>query len=386
MSPARKSVTKARRKASTARGPERPAIPQPYLGRLEAVRDELKKRKLDSYIVQFMPDQRWLTGFTGEDGLALVTSDAVRLLTDGRFSETADVEAPWAVKVLRQNRGPEETAKAIKEAKVRRVGFEPRHMNVHGLMALAKLVKGAKLEPASEVVAPLRQIKDQSEIGYTLGAVRVAQQAFERVLKLIKVGMREREIAAYLDFVMRDLGADGSAFETIVAIGPNSSLPHHLPGDRRVQMGSHILLDWGARVRGYVSDLTRVVWVGSIPDQLARIHRVVEAAHDKAIAAVKPGVTAGAIDQVARSHIKKAGFEKQFSHSTGHGIGLQIHEGPGLRRQAKEKLRPGMIVTIEPGIYLPGVGGVRLEDDVLVTEKGREVLSSLPLEYQILGA
>lgn len=377
----------ARRPAvATIAKPARAAAPapsSPYRERIDRVRADLRTRKLDALLVQGEADQFWLTGFTGEDGAVLLTHTQTILLTDGRFQETAALEAPWARPVIRQKRGPEATASEIHAAKLRRIGFEPAQLSVHAYGGLSKLLKSAKLEPATDLIGPLRMCKDDNEIACILSAVRVAENAFKRVLQLIKVGMREREIAAYLEFVMRDLGADGAAFEPIVAIGPNSALPHYRPGDRRVEPGQVILIDWGARVRGYVSDLTRVVTVGSIPDQLAKAHRVVREAHDKAIAAVKAGVSAGALDRIARAHLKRAGLERQFNHSLGHGIGLQVHEAPGLRKLATEKLRPGMVVTIEPGAYFPGVGGIRLEDDVLVTAKGCEVLSTLPLEFRI---
>lgn len=358
--------------------------PAAFAERLARVRAELRSRKLDGYLIQSLLEQRWLTGFTGEDGAVLLTADQTVLLTDGRFDQTADREAPWATKVLRGSRGPEATAEWFGKLRLKRVGYDPAHVTVATFAGLSKAARGTKLESAAGIIAGLRECKDTGEIANVLAAVRVAQGAFERVLKLIKLGMREREIAAYLEFVMRDLGADGAAFEPIVAVGPNAALPHHHPGDQRVEAGQVLLIDWGAKVRGYVSDLTRVVWIGNPPDALERAYRSVRAAREKAIEAVRPGASTGGLDKIARSVIKRAGFEKQFNHSLGHGIGMAVHEAPSLRKTATDKLRPGMIVTIEPGVYLPGVGGIRLEDDVLVTERGHEVLSSLPLEFRIL--
>lgn len=175
-------------------------------------------------------------------------------------------------------------------------------------------------------------------------------------------------------------GAQEVAFRPIVASGPNASLPHYEPGMAAITRGVGVLIDWGARVDGYVSDLTRVLWPGSIPPQWVKAYEVVRAAHAKAIAAIRPGVRASAVDRAARRHIDETGFKGRFTHSVGHGIGLQVHESPGLRRKATERLQPGMVVTIEPGVYLPGEGGIRIEDDVLVTATGCEVLSSLPTD------
>ncbi|MBK8913438.1 MAG: aminopeptidase P family protein [Phycisphaerales bacterium] len=383
--PARRPApAKAPKPSRPARTPApQPAPPAPIAERLARVRTELRTRKLDGYLVQSPLEQRWLTGFTGEDGAVLLTADRTLLLTDGRFDQTADREAPWATKVLRASRGPETTAEWFGKLRLKRVGFDPAHVTVSTFAGLSKAARGTKLESATGIIAALRECKDTGEIANILAAVRVAQGAFERVLKLIKIGMREREIAAYLDFVMRDLGADGAAFEPIVAVGANAALPHHRPGDQRVESGQVLLMDFGARVRGYVSDLTRIVWIGNPPDVLERAYRCVRAAREKAVEAVRPGASAGALDRLARDVIRRAGFEKQFNHSLGHGIGLAVHEAPSLRKTSTEKLGPGMIVTIEPGVYLPGIGGIRLEDDVLVTERGHEVLSSLPLEFRI---
>lgn len=350
----------------------------PYAGRLARFRAELAVKKLDSFLIQDRMDQYWLTGFTGESGQVLVTPAAVILLTDGRFDQTAEIEAPWARKVLRKKRGPEETAKETKRAKLGKIGIEPSHMTVGWYAELTKLLKPAKLVSASGIINSMRQCKDADEVATVRNAIRIAEKAFQDLQGWLKPGMTEQYVTGRLEFEMRQLGAQGPAFAPIVASGPTASLPHYESGPREIAADTCLLIDWGARAGWYVSDLTRTIWPGSIPAELGRVYEVVREAHDRAIEAVMPGLKASKLDRVARDIIHKAGFGKQFSHSLGHGIGLAVHESPRLAQKSDDVLRPGMIVTIEPGIYLPGVGGVRLEDDVLVTDTGYEKLSTLP--------
>ena len=216
-------------------------------------------------------------------------------------------------------------------------------------------------------------------------AVAAAEKAFRELLALGRkgwVGRSEGELAAELEYRMRLAGAQGPSFDTIVAVGPHASLPHYRPGATRVESDCLVLIDWGAKVGGYCSDLTRTVRVGRIPPRLAEIHGVVERAQAAGIRAVRSGIAAGSADRAARDVIEAAGYGKQFVHGLGHGIGLEIHEAPGLGRKAKARLRPGMVVTVEPGIYLPALGGVRIEDDVVVTPDGCRRLSSLPRDME----
>jgi Xaa-Pro aminopeptidase len=355
--------------------------PDPYSIRINKLRDEITRRKLDAYLIQDRMDQYWATGFTGEDGLVLLTHRAVVLLTDGRFDEAADLQAPYARKVLRKKRTPDETVRELRRCKVKRVGFNPDHMNVGEYEAFKKLGAPIRLVLADGLVTPHRACKDAGEVERLRVAIRVAEQAFERVRQWLRPGQTEREITAQLVYEMQRLGAQGETFPSIVAAGASSSLPHYEPGDRKLAENDILLVDWGARVDWYGSDLTRVLWLGSIPDRLKEVFNVVREAHDRAIEAVRPGVKAKAVDHVAREIIRKAGYGQLFNHGLGHGLGIVAHESPRVNRVSKDTLKPGMVITIEPGIYLPGVGGVRLEDDILVTETGYEVLSTLPVEF-----
>ena len=354
-------------------------IPRPHLERVARLRTLLERRKLDGYLVKNRMDQYWLTGFTGEDGYVLITPRKVVLLTDGRFSEAADVEAPWAVKVLRKQRTPQRTADELRKCKLTRVGFDPGHFTVAEHKATQKAARPIKLVEVPGAILDMRLIKDAGEVTAIREAIRVAEQAFRKVVRWVKPGLTEAEISARLAYEMQNLGASEVSFPTIVAVGANASLPHYEPGRGVVRDGQGILIDWGARVGWYVSDLTRMIWVGRVPPLMKKIEKVVRDAHDRAIAAVKPGKTCHEIDTVARNVIAQAGFGPHFGHALGHGIGLDVHEAPRVGQETQIKLQPGMVITIEPGIYLPGKGGVRLEDDVLVTESGCEVLSSLPL-------
>lgn len=354
-------------------------MPETIAERLARFRAAMAAKKLDGYLIQDRMDQYWLTGFTGESGQVLVTQSAVTLLTDGRFDETADIEAPWARKVLRKKRSPEETVKEIKRAKLGKVGYEPAHMSVAWFADVTKKLKPAKLVAAGGVINEMRQIKDVGEVDAIRKAIHIAERAFKDLQGWLRPGMTEQYVAGRLVFEMKQLGAQTAAFEPIVATGASASLPHYESGEKPIATDTCLLIDWGARAGWYVSDLTRTIWPGSIPAKLGKVYEVVRAAHDRAIEAVKPGVKASTVDKVAREVIRKAGFGKQFTHSLGHGIGLAVHESPRLGMKSDDVLKPGMVVTIEPGIYLPGLGGVRLEDDVLVTASGAETLSSLPL-------
>ncbi len=360
-------------------------IPAPYRDRLGRLRAVLSRKKLDAYVVLSRPDQYWLTGFTGEDGGLIVTPRSVVALTDGRFRETAEREIPWARAVVRKTRGPDTIVRELKRTRAVRVGFDPDRTTVSMHDEIRKDLRPAKLVKAARVVADLRVCKSAEEIERIREAVRCAESAFRAVCVWLQPGVTEQEVAARLVYEMAQRGSEGPSFPPIVAAGANGSLPHYSPGRVSIRANEPILIDWGARVGGYASDLTRVICLGSIPPRIGAIHEIVRTAQRAAVGAVRPGITAGQLDEVARAIIRKAGYGPQFAHSLGHGLGLDVHEAPTLRSKSAVSLEPGMVVTIEPGIYLPGAGGVRLEDDVLVTEQGHEVLSSLSLGHEVAG-
>ena len=364
------------------RSAQPPQPPEHLADRLRRLRHEMRDRKLSAVLATSLPDQFYLTGFDGEDGAALITPRAVHLITDGRFDQQADVQAPWARKLVRK--GPLEPAIARLAGRFRlaRIGLQPDTLTLQQFRQLAAALKTTRLAPAPDLIHHLRMQKDPTEIQAIRRAVAIAERAFVKLRPSIRPGQTERQIAARLEYLMRTLGADGPSFPTIVAVGPNASLPHARAGDQSATSGSAILIDWGARLGMYCSDLTRVLFVGRIPPRLGKLYQVVLDAQLKAIQAIKPHVAANRVDAVARRRIRAAGFGQNFRHGLGHGLGLQVHEQPRIAARSKTQLLPGMVFTVEPGIYLPGLGGVRIEDDVAVTPDGVQVLSTLTKDLQ----
>jgi Xaa-Pro aminopeptidase len=353
------------------------------------VRNAMKELKLDALLLTHPPDLAYLTNFTGDDSVGIITQKDFFLVTDFRYKEQADLEAGWLKVSLRDAKMADALAKVIAASKARRIGFEANFTTFGQVTALDKAVKEAKngfepeLVPLEDVMSNIRKVKDDQEIDLIRKSVAIAEEAFEAIRDEIKAGESENHIAGLLVMELRSRGASGSSFPPIVAAGANSSLPHYRPGDTLVQQDQPLLLDWGALYKGYCSDLTRTLLVGRVSQKIKQIYKVVHEAQLAVIDFMRPGVTTMQADRVARDIIEKAGFGDQFGHGLGHGIGRDIHELPTLRKTGgEEELRPGMVVTVEPGIYLPGEGGVRIEDDVLITHSGCEVLSSLDKTFE----
>jgi Xaa-Pro aminopeptidase len=357
--------------------------------RQKRVRDAMKALKLDALLLTHPPDLAYLTNFTGDDSIGVITEKDFVLVTDFRYQEQAEQEAGWLKLRIRDGKMSDALAKALFDLKVARVGFEANFTafgQVHALDRAVKEIKGAgpiELVPLEDVMTNVRKVKDDHEIDLIRKSVGVAEEAFEAIRAEIKVGLSENHLAGLLIFELRSRGASDGSFPAIVAAGANSSLPHYRPGETLVQRDAPLLFDWGALYKGYCSDLTRTLMIGRVSARMKKIYSVVLEAQQAAIAFLRPGVTTLQADRVARDVIEKAGFGKQFGHGLGHGIGRDIHELPSMRKNGgEEELRPGMIVTVEPGIYLPGEGGVRIEDDVLITHSGHEVLSTLDRSFE----
>ena len=349
--------------------------------------DRLAKRhtraRVDAYLISKPEDVSYLSGFTGEDSALLTGNGWSVLVTDFRFAEQAPSECPGSEIRLRANRRSlaDELVALINERGVRSVGVQGDHMTIGQERALAKKLRKKRLRPLADLMVELRSVKDDEEVRLTKKAVRIAEAAFRRLIaKGAKhlIGKTERQIAAEMEWSMRSLGADGPAFDMIVATGANGSMCHYRPADRKIKRGDPVLFDWGASIDGYRSDITRVVFTGEPKPKMREIYNIVLRAHDAAVAAVRPGASCGSVDAAARKLIADAGYGNEFGHGIGHGIGREIHESPHVSPGNKQRLRKNSIITIEPGIYLPGVGGVRIEDDILVTTGGRERLNSLP--------
>lgn len=355
--------------------PQRPS--EMIAGRLRRFRREATRRRVSALLITNPQDYLYLTGFSGEDSAVLLTGRAVHVITDGRFSEVVRTECPWATTWLRRGTLNAKIAEVCKSKKIRALAVQSDHLCVSGFAELAKLTGIRRLRSAPPIIPDMRKIKQPTELTTMRKAIRIAEEAFAATRASIRIGQTELELAARLEFEMKKRGSSAPAFPTICAEGPNAALPHAHPGRRKVRKGSAILFDWGARWSGYCSDLTRMVFVGSIPRKIAEVYGVVLEAQQRAIAAIRPGRRMSDVDAVARDFIAAAGYAEAFSHGLGHGLGLDVHEPPSLSWRSKEKLEAGMVVTVEPGVYLPGVGGVRIEDDVLVTPRGRRVLSRL---------
>jgi len=348
--------------------------------RLKPLRARLRDAGCDALLVTNPADIRYLTGFVGDDSFALVPDRGkVTILSDFRFDEQIDREAPQAKKVIRDQSLFAEVEKQVNRRGIKKLGLQQAYMTLGHRQRLVKHIGAKRVKAIDDGLIEQRAVKTDDEVKVIRRALKIQQQAYLETLDFIKPGMTEREAAAYLEYRMMALGADGPSFHTIMAAEPNGSLPHAIPGPRKLANRKSLLIDWGARFNGYCSDLTRVVSFGSMPREVREIYRVVLDAQMAAIDAIKPGKKLSDIDAVARDWITDAGYGDRFGHSLGHGIGLDIHEQPTLSERSKGTLEPGHVVTVEPGIYLPGVGGVRIEDDVLVTERGHTVLSDLPI-------
>lgn len=359
--------------------------PKAYLkARHKTVRAALKELKLDGLLLNHPPDLGYLTDFTGDDSVGIITDDAIHLVTDFRYQEQVGLEAGWVKLAIRDENMAQTLAETLYAAKVERIGYEANVTTVGQAAALERAIKELKrpkpieLVPVEDVMANIRMVKDDHEIDLMRKSVALAEEAFEAVRDQIKVGLTENHIAGLLISELRSRGAMRASFDPIVAAGTNTSLPHYRPGEQVVRKNEPLLMDWGAVYQGYCTDLTRTFMIGRVTQKIRDVYKVVLQAQKTALAFLRPGVTSIQADLIAREVIEKAGYKKYFGHGLGHGIGREIHELPSIRKNGAEvELRPGMIVTIEPGVYLPGEGGVRIEDDVLITHGGCEVLSTL---------
>jgi len=351
-------------------------------GRIAAYRRRMKASNIRASLITNPHDYFYLTGFTGEDSAVLMTPKDVHLISDGRFDEAIKAECPWATVWMRKKLLNDEIAKVCKELKIKSLAIQHENMTLADHDALHKLAKSTRLRRSPPITSDMRELKDETEVRLIRKSIRVAEDAFIAMRDAIRVGDSEIEMAATLEYEMKRRGSSVPSFPTICAEGANAALPHAHPGKRKAKKGSAVLFDWGATLGGYASDLTRMVFIGSIPPRIKEIYPIVLEAQMRAIAAIKPGERMCDIDKVARDVIAKAGYAEQFNHGLGHGMGLNVHESPSLSWRSKAKLKAGMVVTVEPGIYVGGIGGVRIEDDVLVTARGSRMLSRLSTKLE----
>ncbi len=343
--------------------------------RRETVAAGLAARKLDALLVSFSPNLRYLSGFSGSNGNLLVMPGEAILFTDPRYQIQAAQEVNCAVKIAK-GALVLDIAATIARRRLRRIGYEPARMTCDWFDSLnSRLPMKASLEPVSGWIEELRAIKSPGEQALIRRSVETNSRAFEQTAARVRVGMKEQDLAAELEYRMRRLGAEKPAFETIVAGGVRSALPHAQPTQARLESGGLVVVDMGAVQDGYCSDMTRMLFLGTPPAKVKRTYRAVLEAQLAALDAVRPGVTTAHVDGQARRVLKSYGLDRAFIHSTGHGLGLEIHEPPRIGRRDKARLQAGMAVTIEPGVYLEGFGGIRIEDTVVVTATGCEILT-----------
>jgi Xaa-Pro aminopeptidase len=355
-----------------------------FLERRQTVAADLAKHRLDALLVSFSANLRYLSGFTGSNGSLLVLAGRAIFFTDPRYQIQARQEVSCQVKI---SKGPlvEDIAATIARLRLRRIGYEPARMTCDWLDSLrSKLPARASLEPVAGWIEELRMIKSIAELERIRRSVETNSRAFEQAVKRVRAGTTERDLAAELEYCMRRLGAEKPAFETIVASGERGALPHAQPTTAPLEPGGLVVVDMGAFQEGYASDMTRMLFLGSPGPKVRRTYRAVLEAQSAAIQAVRPGVSTAHVDRQARKVLDSFGLGKAFVHSTGHGLGLEIHEPPRLGKKDKGRLETGMAITIEPGVYLEGFGGIRIEDTVIVTANGCEILTPTSKDLRIV--
>jgi Xaa-Pro aminopeptidase len=336
--------------------------------RLQNLRNLMKKRDIEAFVIYKFVNVTYITGFTGDDSVALVTHDKAIFITDGRYTEQAQKEVK-DFEVIEHKTGIKEVLKEyIKTLGIKKLAFEESIS--YGQYRELKEFLEIELIPQANLVETLRMVKDEEEIENIKKAQNITDKAFEYLLNFIKVGMTEKEVALELEYFMKKQGAEDLSFDTIVASGKRSSLPHGKASEKVIEKGDFVTIDFGCKVNGYCSDMTRTIVMGKANEKQKEIYNIVLEAQQKAIANLKAGLTSKEADLLARSVIEEKGYGKYFSHSLGHGVGLEVHEAPSLSFKKEEILKEGAIVTVEPGIYIPYFGGVRIEDMVLLKEDG----------------
>ncbi|MFC7440944.1 M24 family metallopeptidase [Laceyella putida] len=343
--------------------------------RILRLREKLTEQGIEALLVSHPMNRRYLSGFTGSAGVVLVTASEQILITDFRYVIQVQEQAPHMTLVQHQGAIYQTVGDQCRKLGITTLAFEQEHLTFAEFLQLKEAAGQIKLLPTSGVVKELRMVKDAAELAVMKEAARIADEAFSKILGEIKPGVRENEIAFKLEFTMREMGATSSSFDMIVASGKRSALPHGVASDKVLEHGDLVTLDFGAYFQGYASDITRTVMLGKPSEKQKEIYDIVLEAGKRTIEALRPGMTGKEADAIARDYISAHGYGEYFGHSTGHGLGMEVHELPMLSSRGETVLAPNMVVTVEPGIYLPELGGVRIEDDVVITETGCEVLT-----------
>ena len=344
----------------------------------------LKEEKIDALLITDMVTIRYLSGFTGSEASVIMTPEAFFVLVDLRYTTQARREAPL-FHISRISRRTEDTARLISRLKIKKVGIDAKSITYADYKELEERLAKTSLVPVREPLSRLRMRKEGGEINIIREGIGIAAYGFNQIKDQIQPGKAERDVAVALEFALRKAGAEKMSFDTIVASGKRSALPHGVASNKKIRTGELVTIDFGIQYQGYCTDETCTVVAGTPTQKQKKVFGIVKEAHDRAIDKIKPGASSKKVDSAAREYIERKGFGKYFGHGTGHGVGLSVHEEPRLSPLTSEVLEEGMIVTVEPGIYIPNWGGVRIEDMILVTRDGREVLTVLPKRLEVLS-
>jgi Xaa-Pro aminopeptidase len=353
--------------------------------RIERLRKRIKQFDLDAFLITSLVNIRYLLGFAGSNGIALITSDLSFFVTDRRYREQAKQQVHNAEILIGKQDLLAELKKKNPLNSGAKLGFEAMHLTVKQFSHLKKTFPAVKLIASERIVERIASVKDPEEIDNIKQAAAICVQVFDEILSFIKPGTRELDISAELSYRTKLRGSERDPFEPIVASGPGSALPHAASSSKRIQAGDLVILDFGAVVNGYAADFTRTVVIGKPSDKQKEMNEVVHAALQLSESTTKPGIIGKNLDQVARNYLKQRGYAQFFMHSLGHGVGLAVHGLPRIGELSNDPLEVGNVIALEPGVYLPEIGGVRIEDDFVVTQEGVENLTTFPRELFSVG-
>lgn len=348
--------------------------------RINKLQNKLKEKEIEAFLITKKENVRYLSQFTGTAGKLLITQNESIFITDFRYLDQAAEQTEGHQIEEISSDFIENFAELLKRKNINNLSFESHDLNFKTYQKLKEKLNLKSFNPQDSLVENLRIIKDQKEIKKIKQAVAIADQGFQFLLNFIKPGKTEKEVALELEFFMKRKGGEANAFDFIVASGKRGALPHGVASNKKIEKGDLVTIDFGTVYQGYHSDITRTIAVGEVDSKLKKIYEIVLTAQKKVIAEIKAGMSCFDADKIARDLITEAGYKENFGHGLGHGVGLEIHENPRLSYTAEGLLKAGMIVTDEPGIYISGLGGVRIEDDLLITEEGCQVLNSAPKE------
>ncbi|MEH7456847.1 Xaa-Pro peptidase family protein [Bacillus sp. JJ1127] len=342
--------------------------------RIKKIQEQLHQYGIDGLLITKKENRQYATGFTGSAGVVLLSATEAVFITDFRYVDQAKAQVQQAEIIMHKGNIEQEIANQVTKLNIQKLGIEENDITLKQYMALKKYVS-SDIVQVCELIETIRTIKEKSEIETIKIAANIADQAFQHITSFLKPGVSEFDVRDELEFFMRKQGASSSSFNIIVASGVRSSLPHGVATNKIIENGDMVTLDFGALYNGYCSDLTRTVAIGSYSKEFEKIYSIVLEALKRGTEAIRPGISAKTIDDVTRNHITDHGYGEYFGHSTGHGLGLELHEPLRLSQESKAILQEGMVVTVEPGIYIPSWGGCRIEDDIVITKDGHEIVT-----------